>query len=301
MGNSGGIETKSSQEVLQNYQLMGVEENSKFGDVSLYKNKETGEIVWIKEVAVDEESTEVALDKYLLSEAWKDPVFITTKVYKVSPKDSMFCSANCHVAPKIIVIMEYYERDLEYEISQRASEATKDYFPEPEIWYIIEALIGIESVVLRQNRFHGDLRTSSIFITEDGQAKFWDPTLLDHKTNGYIKVLTGQSRCNLSPEYFQALSMNQKEPKSNPELTEIFAIGIVVLGIATLHEDNWYYDWPSKQINWRNIQDSLSDVMHRYSPLLYNLVDGCLKEKIVERIHMGEVLTFVEQRKNSNH
>lgn len=301
MGNSGGIETKSTQEVLQNYQLMGVEENSKFGDVSLYKDKQTGEIVWIKEVPVDEESFEKALDKYLLSEAWKDQVFITQNVYKVSPKDSLFCSANCSVTPKFIVIMEYFERDLEYEISQRASEAEKDYFPEPEIWYIIEAIIGIESVVLRQNRFHGDLRTSSIFITEDGQAKFWDPTLLDHKMNSYVKVMTGQARCNLSPEYFQSLHMNQKEPKSNPELTDIFAIGIIILSIATLHEDNWFYDWNSRQIAWRNVQDSLTEVMQRYSSLLYNLVDGCLKEKITERIHMGEVLTFIEQRKNSNH
>lgn len=300
MGNSGGIETKTMQEVFQGYQLMGVEENQRFGDISLYKDKSTGEVVWVKEIPIDEKSTEEILDKYILSQAWKDQVFITKDVYKVAPQEGFLCSANCHIAPKYIVIMEYFERDLEYEIHQRAAELDKNYFPEPEIWYIIESIMSVESVVLRQNRFHGDLRTSSIFISEEGQTKYWDPTILDHKTNSYIKVMTHQSRCNLSPEYFQSLQANQKEPKSNPELTDVFAMGIIILSLATLHDDNWYYDWNMRDILWSNVNDSISELRLRYSPLLITLVEGCLKQRVAERLHLGEVLNYVEQRKSNS-
>lgn len=300
MGNSGGIETKSAQEVYQGYQLMGVEENPRFGDISLYKDKTSGQVLWVKEVAIDEKTTEETIDKYILSLAWKEPVFITKGIYKVAPQEGFLCSANCHVAPKFVVMMEYIERDLENEIYLRASELEKDYFPEPEIWYIIESIMSVESVILRQNRFHGDLRTSSIFLSEEGETKFWDPTLLDHKSNSYLKVLAGQSKCNLSPEYFQALHSNQKEPKSNPELTDIFAMGIIILCLATLREDNWYYDWNLKDILWPNISRSLSELKSRYSPLLFSVAEGCLRLRVAERIHLGDVLGFIEQRKNAS-
>lgn len=297
MGNSGSIETKTAQEVFAGYQLMGVEENPRFGDISLYKDKSTGDIVWVKEVPIDEKSTEETLDKYVQSQAWKDPVFITKDVYKVVPQEGFFCSANCNGTSRYVIFMDYFERDLEYEIFQRASEIEKDYFPEPEIWYIVESMMCVESVVLRQNRFHGDLRTSNIFISEEGETKFGDPTILDHKTNSFIKVMTGQCKCNLSPEYFLSLHSNQREPTSNPELTDVFAMGIVILSLATLHEDSWYYDWNMKDILWSNINDSLSEIRIRYSPLLLKLAEGCLKQRIGERIQMAEVLSAIEQKK----
>lgn len=299
MGNSESIETKTAQEVFQNYQLMGVEENPKFGDVSLYKDKTTGEVVWVKEIPLEEKESETTIDGYLSSNLWKDSIFITKQVYKIVPKEGFFCSNNCNTSRRIVVIMHYLERDLESEITQRASEFEKDYFPEPEIWYIVESIMGAEAAVLRQNRFHGDLRTSSIFISEDGQTKFSDPTLIDHKSNAYFKVMTGEARCNLPPEYIQALHAGQREPKSNPELADIFAIGIVILGLATLHEDSWYYDWAKKEIVWRNIQESLAELKMRYSPLLSRLAEGCLKERMAERIHIGDILHYVEERKNS--
>lgn len=299
MGNSESVETKTAQEIFQNYQLMGVEENPKFGDVSLYKDKTSGEVVWVKEIPLDEKESEAALDVYLASNAWKDPTFITKQVYKIAPKDGFFCSSNCTVSRRIVVIMSYFDRDLESEIVQRASEFEKDYFPEPEIWYIIESIMGAEAVVLRQNRFHGDLRSANIFISDDGQTKFADPTLLDYRSNAYFKVMTGEARCNISPEYIQALHAGQREPKSNPELTDIFSIGIIILALGTLHEDSWYYDWSKKDIVWRNVQESLSEMKMRYSPLLYKMAEGCLKERMAERIHIGDILNFVEQRKHS--
>ena len=297
MGNSSGLETKTAQDVFQGYQLMGVEDNDRFGDVSLYKDMSNGDIVWVKDVPIEDKKMEEELDRYIIEQAWKDPVFITRNIFKVAPQEGFFCSANCHITPRYVIFMDYHERDLEYEIEQRA--IVKEYFPEPEIWYIIESIMSVQSVVLRQNRFHGDLKTSNIFISQDGQTKFGDPIILDHKTNSYLKVFMSKTKCNLSPEYFHSLHSNHREPQSNPELTDVFAMGIIILSLASLHDDTWYYDWRIKDLLWSNIRDSLSELGMRYSPLLYRLADGCLKLRVADRVPMSEVLRFMDERKKT--
>ena len=299
MGNNESVQSKSNAEVFQAYQLIGVEDNPKFGDISLYKDKSTGQMVWIKEIMLDENNSEGVLDSYVASNGWKDPNFITQQVFKIVPKESFFCSANCNSSKRLVVIMDYFDRDLEYEVNQRASEADKDYFPEAEVWYIIESIMVLQSVVLKHNRFHGDLRTGNIFITEDGQTKFVDPSLLDHDNSTYIKVMTGETRANISPEVVQALQSSQREAKTNPELVDVFAIGIILLALATLHEDSYYYDWSRKDIIWRNVRESLDEIQLRYSPLLHQLAKGCLQERMSERIHMTDILQFVEKRKQT--
>ena len=288
---------KNTQEVFQDYQLLGVEENSKVGDASLYKHKRTGEIVVVKEISIEDNSAEKHFDHYLESGAYKDKLFVTKEVYKIGSKDSFLCSANCAANLKVIVLMEYIERDLEIEITQRAEELEKDYFPEAEIWYIIEAIMNVEGVVLRQNRFHGDLRTSTIFITEDGYAKFLDPSLLDFKSNSFFKVMMGSAKCNLSPEYIQALQANQKEPRSNPELADVFSLGIVLLSICCLQEDNSFYNWKKNELESHKVTECLKEVKERYSQLLYELASGCLRENPQERISISDILGFIEKRK----
>lgn len=301
MGNNESSQARSEIDIFQQYSLLGVEENPKFGDVSVYKDKSSGEIVWIKDIILDDKKTETALDSYIVSEAWKNSSFITSQVYKISPKESFLCSAQCSGVRRLAVIMHHYERDLQGEIIQRASEFEKDFFPEPEIWYIIESIMGLEALVLKQNRFHGDIRTSTIFITDDGQTKYTDPNLLDQQGSAFIRTVLGETRSNLPPEHLQAWQAGQREIKSNQEVADTFALGIVILALATLQEDNWYYDWQQKDLQWARIKDSLSEVQMRYSPLLYQLALGCLKERMSERIRIQDVLRFIEQRKNSDY
>ena len=288
---------KTTQEVFQDYQLLGVEDNHRVGDASLYKHKRTGELFLVKEIVIEDNSAEKHFDLYLESGAYKNKLFLTREVYKIGSKESFLCSANCAANLKIIVLMDFIERDLEFEIAQRAQEVEKDYFPEAEVWYIIEAVMNVEGVVLRQNRFHGDLRTSTIFITDDGFAKFLDPSLLDYRSNSFFKVMMGSAKCNLAPEYIQALQANQKEPRSNPELADVFSLGIVILSICCLQEDTYFYNWKRNELESKKVTDCLKEVQKRFSPLLHELVSGCLRENPQERISISDILGFIENRK----
>lgn len=299
MGNNESSQRSSTHQIYEQFTLVSVEDHPALGDVSVYKDKSTGDSVWIKEVTIEDRNSEVKLDAYLKNDSWRDQAFITRQLYKVIPPDSFLCTANCSSVSKVIVVMNMADRDLQSEIVQRSSEYEKDYFSEAEIWYIIESIMAIEARVLKSNQFHGDLRTSTIFLTEDGHAKFIDPVLLDHHSSAYLRTMTGQTRSNLSPEYAQAMRACQRELKLDPEPTEVFAIGIIILALSTLHEDSWYYNWSLKDLSWQNVRQSLEELHVRYSPLLHQLAMGCLKERMAERLRFVDILRYIDTRKNT--
>lgn len=299
MGNAESGAATTEKDLNDQYALLTAEQNYRFGDVSVFKDKSSGEVVWIKEIPLEDKASEVNLENYISSGAWKDPIFITSNVYRIFPKDSFFCSANCGGLRRITTVMRHFERDLESEIVQRSSEFEKDFFPEPEIWYIIESIMSVEAKTLKHNRFHGDLKTSTIFITDEGQTKFTDPMLLDPHESTYIKNFLGEKRSNLPPEYLQAWKSGLREVKTNPELADVFSLGIIILALSTLHADSEFYDYQQKDLNMSKIRDAVAEVDSRYSALLSQLAKGCLKERMAERLRISDVLRFVEMRKNS--
>lgn len=82
--------------------------------------------------------------------------------------------------------MEYNEDSLQTEILERKK--TNFYYEEAEIWYMLERLIIMEKhLVGNFNRVHGNLKSNSIFITDDEKIKFIDSTIIDYKLDGYTK------------------------------------------------------------------------------------------------------------------
>jgi Protein tyrosine and serine/threonine kinase len=302
MGGTQAVDIISQADALNDYQLMGVEENPKLGDVALYRHKRLGDITWVKDVPIEDRNIEAFMDEYIQNESWKQPCFITTNIKKIG-KDTgstLLCSASCSANLRYGVFMEYQEKDLETEIEQRANDLDgPDFFPEAELWYIVETIMSVESLILKHNRFHGDLRTSTIFIAEDGQMKFADPVLVDPNSNSYFKVLMKQAKCNLPPEYLQSLHANQREPKSNPELAEVFSFGIVLLAVSSLQIETAFYDWEAQEINWRAISAAINSVKAQYSELMVELLSQCLRERASDRLHLGEIIEYIERRKRA--
>lgn len=301
MGGTQAVEIVSQAEALSDFQLLGVEENDRLGDVSLYRHKQTGDINWVKDLPIEGRDQEVLLDEYVRSEGWKQNFFITSALKKIGKEagSSLLCSASCAANLRYGVFMDYMEKDLQTEIEQRVIEADgPEYFPEAEIWYMVETFINLEMfVLLKQNRFHHDLRTCTVFVADNGQMKFADPALVDPNTNGYFKVLMKQARCNLSPEYLQSLNANQREPKSNPELAEVFAIGIVLLSACSLETEASFYDWEAQEIRWKAIAASIEVVKSQYSELLAELITNCLKERAADRLLLGQITGYLERRR----
>jgi hypothetical protein len=104
---------------MQNYRLLNSEDDKRFGEVSIYKNKQNGELVWIKEVHIDDEKTKTAFQHYLNSNAYNRPCYIASNPAIVEPSSGNNICGNCSGGTKIVTVMEFFERDLEGEIMRR--------------------------------------------------------------------------------------------------------------------------------------------------------------------------------------
>lgn len=124
-----------------------------------------------------------------------------------------------------MVTMELVERDLEVEIQKRSTQ--DEHYPECEIWYILESIMLVEKNLLEKNRMHGDIRTNSIFISNGGQAKFIDTSIIDHHFDAYMKSVLRIAKCPLAPEQLDMLKDNKAKPDFDAQATEVWAIGIV--------------------------------------------------------------------------
>jgi len=164
MGNSNS-DFLNEEQLLSNYQLVSTEDDKRFGDIAIYKNKKSNDLVWIKEVILENENALEHYKSYKKNQETEKEMFITLNSQLVGGS-SHLCGA-CSNTRKIVIVMEFFERDLEGEIMRRAEDM--DYFPEAEIWYILEAVMMIEKHMLGYKRVHGEIRSSGIFISEEGK------------------------------------------------------------------------------------------------------------------------------------
>lgn len=162
-------------------------------------------------------------------------------------------------------------------------------------------------------RVHGDIRTSAIFISEEGifslklplnsnillgVAKFIDTNLTGYKKNAYIKTMLGMSKCPLAPEQLSSLSKKESNPKHESQSTESWSIGIVLLTMATLSSDEVIYNWRDKSIDKRGYAHLMNQVHQRYSPLFNELVKKCLDFDPHNRPKLSDILGYLGRRKS---
>lgn len=149
---------------LSNYQLLNTEVDDRLGEVSIYKSKQSGEFVWVKDILLEEEKALTYYSDYINSKDYLTEDFITKEAAFIG-NDSGYCGS-CGSAQRLLVFMDYFDRDLEGEFLRREEE--KDHFPEAEIWYILESILIMEEEYMARGTLHGDIRASNIFITEEG-------------------------------------------------------------------------------------------------------------------------------------
>lgn len=118
---------------MENYQLISNEDDRRFGDISIYKNKQTGELVWIKEVMLEDEAAGEHYKKYLDSNLYNSDVFVASNPNFIKGSSGANMCGNCAGGSKLKVIMEFFERDLEGEILRRGQESVIENF-ELKFW-----------------------------------------------------------------------------------------------------------------------------------------------------------------------
>lgn len=155
----------------------------------------------------------------------------------------------------------------------------------------------LEKQMLETARVHGDIRASTIFITEQGEAKFYDSNLIDYRKDAYVKTFLQISKCPLAPEQLMSIQKQETNPDHDHQATEVWAIGILTLTLATLSSEGVLYDWRRYTIDKRGLAHLLDIVQRKYSPLFFNMVKKCLDFDPEKRPNLARVISYINQRK----
>lgn len=229
MGNLVEPEKVQAYNFMSNYKFKEAVNNAKFGEnTKLYNEKTSKTLLYIKEINLEDD---VSLNYYknlLKNSKFNTDIFITKECIFLNKDSNLLCQIACNVGniDRLVVSMEYNEDSLLTEITERKK--NQFYYEEAEIWYMLERLIIMEKYLVGTfNRVHGNLKPDAIFITDDENIKFIDPTIVDYKIDGLTKTKLGLENFPLSPELMHLMRYNIEDDYDR-QASEVWTIGIIL-------------------------------------------------------------------------
>ena len=165
------------------YEIIGKERHPIYGELIMMKNE--GNNFFMKEL-IYQNSSEIEKEIKFFKEKKKNQNLIQLIDYS-SLKENYLCS-NMY---KLNWICEYISRDIYSELNIRKL-GEKNYFSEEELWFLLGSLISVLNFLQIENTYHGCLRTSTIFLNDEGIIKLIDPSLVKCMNN-FSYLISGYS------------------------------------------------------------------------------------------------------------
>lgn len=173
----------------------------------------------------------------------------------------------CNIEWVINIYVEYLEKDLEQEISEKRQKLAS--YQEHELIYLIENLsMGINNFEKSQNP-HSDVRPSNILIDSFGVYKFIDHEIVQCKNTHEVV-----QKKLLAPEFLKSTS---RELAADQSKADVFSFGMTVLQAATLEPSNELYDYAKGEIDVEELERRLDIVKIKYSQNIYDLLASALE------------------------
>lgn len=287
----------SKQELESNPDLFFIkaEKDARFGQVDVYKSKSTGQLLWVKTNTGDQTMDLTAYKLHIKNNQAYMGLFNTIDVRNKVAKHlkTFICSQDQMVTQ---VYLERIEKTLLDDLLQRAKSQKR--FGESEIYTVMDKVLQMELFMQFYKRLNGDLRLSSIFVTEDGYLKFYDPVLLEQYSNGYYSALFGEEQALVSPEEMLDVRRQSNKSLSVEDYTEAWSLGIILLCLCNLKTEESIYDWKTKNIRFEAIEVMLGFTRRGYSPELSNLITAMLERDTQRRISISSLISHRQQYLN---
>lgn len=195
-------------------------------------------------------------------------------------------SGPCGQSQVVNVYSEFHEHDLSREIAKRARE--EDKFEEAEVWYMAQSLISVMAFLNREGIFHGDLKSSQVFLSEEGFAKVYDHGMMSALKTNFQKQVTTRERGYLAPEQIEMLGepVGLVAPWDNYK-ADVYGLGMTLLEMVTL------VDPLSKiyggDIDHEKIEELLySALKNGYSSMLVDFIRRMLIVNPLQRLSIAD-------------
>lgn len=286
MGNApSGKEAGNIETLIAEFNFVSKKLDPRYGQISLYENKNTKEIVAFKEV-VSKSTSDFKKEVELLTAR-------TAQKKEGEPEDpkdrgnlhivKMLSFATqtydnlCSSLYRIAIVIEYIERDLETEILEKKT--ANEIYTEQQIWLLIESLTSALCALHRRNIVLGDLKPMNVLISKDGIYKLADPILVSsHSIPGYTCRLSklDDARPYLSPELLKNLEEQEFYPRHDAFKSDIFAAGLTILHAASLIDCDDFYNWENNTFSTNALKQRFNSISDIYSEKLLDFLGKML-------------------------
>jgi serine/threonine protein kinase len=239
----GSSQSNSGNKDLDNnLRIVERKTQSPFGEFNLMIDLVSKDLVIQKELLFQTESEATKEKQYLDQRSEKShPSIITVLGTKLNSETHL-----CSKTFKISWIVEYLTRDLKSEIDFRRERNIN--FTDEEIWFLLMSLVSGLGTLQENSISHGSLSSSTVFITDKGNVKVTDPSILK-SINNYAEFIGEKNLKNMkkniyfAPELLKNLSEKFWTPQSDVYKSDVFTLGMIILEAATLSTCDDLYNW----------------------------------------------------------
>jgi serine/threonine protein kinase len=205
----------------------------------------------------------------------------------------------CSTFYKHFMAVEYHPKNMEQEIRDKGEIKTHDfyqkYYSEPEIWYIMDALVSLLMSFKQGGYHHGDIQPKNIFIDSHGYIKMCDNSLINYGRTGYHKMIFEPGyQAALSPQLVKAFDAKKITPDHDPIKSDIYSIGITCLCAADNTTLSHYYNFATGSIIHHNVKSTLEHMSQLgFSNQLISTIQSFLDENEDRRASLDEIHQFL--------
>lgn len=196
----------------------------------------------------------------------------------------------------LTVGFEYYPENLETLSSSNSKQINPD---EGDLWLIIEDLIQFLSDLNSFGLTHGDLQPKFILFNSNRVVKVVCPLLYTVYGNAYqLRLANDDYHSTFAPELLEAYEHRSVTPENDPLRSDIFSLGICILGYV-LHQDyRSFYDFHSNLVKVDRVRLLLSELPNNgYSEELFYFLSSCLKPSFYDRANLDSLKKIIQTRK----
>jgi hypothetical protein len=290
----GGKNRGSHRGLPTRLEAIGVEEDRRFGRITLLQDLDTQKIIFVKEK-----------DSFDIGEHNRD-VFQAKERLKLNsdrllPMLDYSCETKEIEGETVYTVRGFYsypESDLETELDDRCAEGK--YFSYRELLLLYHDLVEATAFLQKQKMLHGDIRPKYIGINPATR----EYTLMDRLGDPSPPHQAQHNNFHssvplyLSPALYSALAQGQTRFRHNPYKSDAFSVGLVILEAGLLKSLHSLYPEGSLSLDRRVLEDYLREFNSRYRE--GQLAEGLRKMLFVDeasRCDMVEVLEWTRRSK----